>query len=74
MVLEMDNRGAVDLANSWRRTRHVDVRQYFLHELKEAGILIVKWVPGDENNADLHMKNLGNPAFGKHAAVYTGGE
>ena len=77
MVLEMDNRGAVDLANSWSvggRTRHVDVRQYFLRELKEAGILNVKWVPGDENDVDLHTKNLGNPAFGKHAAVYTGGE
>ena len=33
MVLEMDNKGAVDLANNWSvggRTRHVDVRNYFL--------------------------------------------
>ena len=38
MVLEMDNKGAVDLANSWSvggRTRHVDVRMYFLRELKD---------------------------------------
>jgi hypothetical protein len=40
MVLEMDNKGAVDLANSWSvggRTHHVDVRMYFLRELKDDG-------------------------------------
>ena len=45
MILEMDNMGAVHLANSWSvsgRTRHIDVRQCFLRELKEEGILIVK--------------------------------
>ena len=33
MILEMDNKGAVDIANNWSiggRTRHVDVRQCFL--------------------------------------------
>ena len=33
MVLEMDNLGAVDIANSWSvggRTHHVDVCNYFL--------------------------------------------
>ena len=42
MILEMDNKGAVDLANNWSvggRTRHVDTRQYFLRQLKEEGIL-----------------------------------
>ena len=45
MILEVNNQGAVDLANNWStggRTRHVDVRQNFLHELKEDGTLIVK--------------------------------
>ena len=47
MVLEMDNKGAVDLANNWSmggRTRHMDVYNYFLHELKEQGLLIIKHV------------------------------
>ena len=33
MVLKMDNKGAVDLANNWStggRTRHVDVRNFYL--------------------------------------------
>jgi hypothetical protein len=39
MVLQMDNKGAVDLINSFSiggRTHHIDVRQCFLRELKEA--------------------------------------
>jgi hypothetical protein len=39
MILEMDNKGAVDLGNNWSvggQTRHVDVRQCFLWELKES--------------------------------------
>ncbi len=75
MVLEMDNRGAVDLVNSWSiggRTRHVDVRLYFLHKLKEAGTLVVRWVAGETNDADIHTKNLGNPAFEIHTETYAG--
>ena len=75
MVLEVDNQGAVDLANSWSvggRTRHVDVRQCFLRELKEAGILIVKWVAGSENDSDMFTKNLDGPLFERFASVYLG--
>jgi hypothetical protein len=42
MILEMDNKGAVDLANNWSIggcTRHVDIRQCFLWELKESKLL-----------------------------------
>jgi hypothetical protein len=37
IVLEMDNQGAVDLANGWSvggRTRHVDVRIHYIRELE----------------------------------------
>jgi len=55
IILEMDNMGAVDLANNWSvggRTRHVDVRQCFLWELKESKILDIRWIKGSENDAD----------------------
>jgi hypothetical protein len=45
MVLEIDNRGAVDLVNSFSvegRTHHIDVKQCFLQELKESKQLIVE--------------------------------
>jgi hypothetical protein len=66
MILEMDNKGAVDLANNWSVgswTRHVDMRQCFLRELKESKIMDIHWIKGMENKADVFMKNLDGPAF-----------
>jgi len=70
MMLEMDNKGAVDLTNNWSvggRTRHIENHQHFLRDLKEEGILKVKLIPGLENEADLLTKNLAGPGFNKHA-------
>ena len=44
MVLEIDNSGAVDLANNWSaggRTRHMETRMFFLLDMQEEGILKV---------------------------------
>jgi hypothetical protein len=75
MILEMDNSGAIDLSNNMNtsgRTRHIDVRHYFLRDLKEAGILKVKWISSDDNTADLFTKNLMGPVFERHAVVFCG--
>ncbi len=48
-------------------TRHIKVRHCFLRELKEAKVLVVKWIPGTENEADIFTKNLDGPLF-KHYA------
>jgi hypothetical protein len=40
MILQIDNKGAVDIANNWSiggRTQHIEVRQYFLRDLKIGG-------------------------------------
>jgi hypothetical protein len=61
MILEMDNKGAVDLANNWiigGRTRHVNVWQCFLRELKESKVMDIRWIKGS-------TKNLDGPAFEK---------
>ena len=45
MILYGDNWGIVDLANNWSvggRTRHEDVKQNYLGELKSDGFLLVK--------------------------------
>ncbi len=68
IILEMDNKGAVNLANNWsvgNRTRHVDVRQCFLRELKKSKIMDISWIKGTENKADVFTKNLDDPAFVK---------
>ena len=73
MVLMVDNKGAKDLANNWSvggRTRHIDVRYYFLRELKEAGLVQTVWQHGVHNCADLFTKNLDGPTFKRHAKVF----
>ena len=75
MVLEMDNKGAVDLANNWSmggRTRHVDVRNYFLRDLKDEGILAIRFVPGDDNDADIFTKNVTAAIREKHNPKFAG--
>ncbi len=75
MVLEVDNKGAIDLSHNWSvsgRTRHDSIRQSFLRELEEEQVITLKWIPTDNNSADLFTKNLAGPAFAKHAAVYCG--
>jgi hypothetical protein len=66
MVLEMDNQGAVYVVNNWSvggRTRHIDVQSVFLRELKEAGVLVIKWKGSAVNEADIFIKNLDGPTF-----------
>jgi hypothetical protein len=75
MILKVDNKGAHDIAHNWSvggRTRHIDVRIHFLRELQKEGILILDWIPGDENASDLFTKNLQGPLFKKHATTFVG--
>lgn len=75
MVLELDNKGAVDLANSWSvggRTRHVDVRMYFLRELKDQGKIVIRHISGEDNDADIFTKNTDRAVFNKHVVKYVG--
>ena len=44
MVLEVDNKGSVDLVNSWShdgRTKHMHVKNIWLRKLKEKGLISV---------------------------------
>ena len=75
MILEMDNKGGVDIFNNWSiagNTRAVSIRFAYIRELKEAGILEIKWIDGNKNTSDLFTKNLDGTAFKKHASVFNG--
>jgi hypothetical protein len=48
MILNVNNRGAKDLCGNWSvggRTRHVEVKQLFLRELKESKIIDIIGFP-----------------------------
>ena len=73
MILWVDNKGAVDLANNWStagRTRHIATKINFLRELKEEGLLLVKWISNEHMASDIFTKNVGNPDFTKHSQLY----
>ena len=75
MVVEVDNSGARDLANSWSvggRTRHVDVRLNFLRELKEQGMVVLKHIPGENNEADIFTKNVDASSLHRHVVSMCG--
>ena len=75
MVLMVDNMATVHLANNLTaagRTRHVEVRQFFLRELKTEGVLVVRWIAGTKNESDLFTKNLHGPLFTKHTRKFCG--
>jgi hypothetical protein len=75
MVLEIDNKGAKDLVHNWSiggRTRHITTKINFLRELKEKGLLIVRWILTSANTSDLFTKNLNGPDFEWQTAYYFG--
>jgi hypothetical protein len=77
MILEMDNMGVVNLVNNFSvggHTQHINVKQCFLQELKEAKVLVVKSIPGSENEADTFTKNLYGPLFKRYAELLLGEE
>jgi hypothetical protein len=77
MILEVDNKGAVDLVNNYSvggRTRHVETRQYFLRQFKEENVIKVIWTPGELNSSDLYTKNLAWADFEKHIKAYVGND
>jgi hypothetical protein len=75
MLLEIDNKGAKDFTCNWSvgcRMRHVDIRQFFLRDLKEDNIVLTQWISTADNSADLFTKNLAGPLFMKHIRTYVG--
>jgi hypothetical protein len=75
MVCEVDNSGARDFANSWSvggRMRHIDVKQFFIRELKEAGLMVFRYISGSDNEADILTKNVDAVTLHKHAEKFCG--
>ena len=73
MDLDVEDKGAVDLANNWSisgRIQHMEVRQDFLKDLKDEGLIITKWISRDEMSSDLFTKNMLGPLFAIHSKVY----
>eukprot|EP00957_Ditylum_brightwellii_P000117 8301-Ditylum_brightwellii.AAC.1 len=75
MILYISNKGAKDFVNNWSvggSTRHVEVKQYFLQELKEASILECKQKSGSNIVSDSFTNNCAVSVFDKYAIKFVG--
>ena len=64
-----DNKGAYDLCHrfsSAQHSRHIDRKMFKMRELRGAGKVQVKWIPTDDNPADLFTKILSRQPFERH--------
>ena len=72
--LLFDNIGTVNFCNNWSvagLTRHIKMKQYFLSDLKEAGILNMKQRSGDSMTSDLFTNNnLGGTLFENYGSKF----
>ena len=64
-----DSKAAYDLCHRFttaQNSRHVDRKQFKMRELRGAGRVVVRHIPGDVNPADLFTKILTRQPFEKH--------
>lgn len=77
IIVRVDNVGAMFLANNpvlSQRTKHISVRQHFIREFVEDGIIKVIFVKSRNNDADIFTKNLSKELFEKHKKRIISGE
>ena len=75
IILEMDNQGGVDMAKRRacnEKTEHMQVREMWLSELNEKGIIKLKWISDDNTETNIQSKYLAGPLCEKHTKVYCG--
>jgi hypothetical protein len=71
-ILHCDNRGAIALAQNpvgHQRSKHINIRYYFVREAIANGVLKVEYVATSDNLADIFTKSTVAVVFSKHVAV-----
>ena len=75
ILASIDNSGAVDIGNNWSicgRIHHVEVKQNFVGELKQAGLVEFQWVSTESNETNMFTENMMGSDHNKHAAKVCG--
>ena len=69
VMIGVDNQGTIQLAKNLvhqQRSKHIDVRYHFLRDAVSDGIVMLYYVPTNENVADVLTK----PVSGRKIAIY----
>lgn len=77
MIIEMENSGDFNIAKCWsagKRTHHVDVCNYFLHELKNHGLLMVRHMPVGTHDSNLFTKKVTGVSCKRYIPLYMGND
>ena len=53
------------------RTRHMDTRWFYVNDLQDDGLIIVKFVRSEDNVSDVATKNVSADTMGKHIDAIT---
>ena len=75
MAMEAGSKGAAGLCSSWPvggRARHASVKQLFLRDLKEAGILKTVHTSGEDMTSDILTKNTPRELLERHGSKFFG--
>ena len=65
-VIYVDNQSAIKISENdteHDRTKHIDIRHYYIRELIKSGEIKLKWLPTCEQLADIFTKPLGGKIF-----------
>jgi hypothetical protein len=72
VTINCDNQGAITLSKDNKfhaRTKHIDIRYHFIREAVGDGKISVKYIPTDENPADIFTKPLAKAKFHRFAEM-----
>lgn len=69
VIFKIDNQSAIQLVKTGifnKRTKHIDVRYHYIHELYSTGHLAIEYCPTNMQTADIFTKPLGKTKFLSH--------
>ena len=69
IVVRCDNVGAIFLgynAKTSQRTKHIDIKAYFIREYVDQGIVKIIFVKSEDNFSDMWTKNTDQQTFRRH--------
>ena len=75
LVILEDNQSTISLCYNKvqnQRSKHIDVRYFYIRHLIRIGLVQVKWIPSEHNTADCGTKPLGQVLFRRHVEIMFG--